>query len=139
VRVPDSNLRSGCRLAVDQYGANLDGSPDDLRRLAEMLERDDELIVTTLRGDGSPALLRRRTEERQLSITLLDGPALELSGDSAALNIVVSSLRGVAMEADVMRSAPVRRHVHIEYLGEGDDIYRSPKLFPLEVTSDWPD
>ena len=137
--MPESNVLSGCRLAADQYGANLEGSPDDLRRLAEMFERDDELIVATLRGDGNPVLLRRRTEERQLSISLLDGPTLELSGDATALNIVVSAMRGVAMEADVMRSAPVRRHVHIEYLGEGDDIYRSPKLFPLEVTSDWPD
>jgi hypothetical protein len=131
---------SACRLTVQDDGAIrealLDGSPDDLRALADMIETSDESVVVAV-SQGTRTVCRRWTDDGCLRVSVEAGPVLVLEGNRDAIGIVTSSMRSVANEADALASGPIRRHQHIEYLGETDQ-WRAPDSFPPVIGSDWP-
>lgn len=126
------------RLRVFDKQALLDGSPDELRALASHLERSDDPFAVRC-DDGATASVRRQlTESARLRVSIEPGPELLVSGHKAAIALVIDDLRGLAVEADSLSPTLIRRHAHIEYLGELDK-WRAADSFPLVVTSDWPD
>jgi hypothetical protein len=127
------------RFTVDQWEAAIEGSPADLRRLADNLDARDSVVVVELSAPEGVALLRRQlTDDDRLRITVGPGPNLLVEGTASAIEIVSETMRGVAEAAQQVGRDAVQRHAHIEYLGE-DDQWRAPDSFPLVVTSEWPD
>ncbi len=132
---------NGCRLSVHDDGkireAMLDGSPAALRALAGLLDASDASVQIEL-AEGLGCVRRQHTTDDRLRVSVEPGPTLLIEGTAKAIGIVTSTMRGLADEADEVRSAAVSRHAHIEYLGE-DDRWRAPDTFPLVIGSDWPD
>ena len=124
------------RFEWDGAEALLDGSPVALRRLAQLLRAAQGSDIEVKLGRGS-ALLCQITTGGPLRISVHDH-TMEVSGSPDRLDILWTALEGVADESDAVRRAPVRRHVHIEYLGAGDEVYRAADSVPLVIGADWP-
>jgi hypothetical protein len=123
----------GCRLTVEGGLAMLDGSPTELRRLAEALEAaPDEFTFPMATG----SLTQLRTDDALLRVGVVDD-SLTVEGNEHALGILYNSLTSLADIAESAEDRTIRRHVHIEYLGESDQ-WRSPDSYPLVVGADWP-
>jgi hypothetical protein len=112
---------------VDEYDAMLDGSPASLRALANRISSADPLVTVSVEPSGA-TVVRRRTRASSLRVTVEAGPSLLLEGNTDAIEIITEAMTGVAEEADRLGSAPIRRHVHIEYFGPGDE-WRTPTPF----------
>lgn len=129
---------SQCRLTGDDREAMLDGSPDALRGLADLLDRPDDTIAVRFATGGQ--LRRVRTTDDRLRISVEPGSVLVAEGSASAIDLLTHILRGLADEADEadeVGHAAIHRHAHIEYLGP-DDRWRAPDSTPLVVSSDWP-
>jgi hypothetical protein len=130
---------SSCCLAVDDWDASLEGAPGELRRLDDVLEAADPVVVLSLSGpEGSPVIRRALTDDDRLRVKIEPGPTLVLEGSTSAIEIVTGAMRGAAEAAEQVGHDVVQRHAHIEYLGE-DDRWRTPDSFPLVITSQWPE
>ena len=112
---------SQCRLTGDDREAMLDGSPDALRGLADLLDRPDDTIAVRFATGGQ---LRRGGAA--------GGPLRGRGGARAP-----AGGRGAGPGTDGVGRAAIHRHAHIEYLGP-DDRWRAPDSTPLVVSSDWP-
>jgi hypothetical protein len=128
------NDLNGLRFEWDGQEALLEGPPGALRRLSSRL-RASPMAEVALGDDG--LILRQFVTSGGLRVAV-DGVVLVLSGRPAALDLVWSALDDLADEAEAADPQGVQRHVHIEYLGPGDDEYRSPDSVPLVISSDWP-
>lgn len=117
-----------CELVVTDLDVTVEGSPEDLRKLASALERDGR---AALRDGGSveidyladPAPFRARTVGRALKV---DGSRSNVEAQ------FIGELRQVADAEDAHRDEPIARHAHVEYLGEGDR-WRAPDSLPLVI------
>jgi hypothetical protein len=125
---------NGLRFEWDGQEVLLAGPPGALRRLSSRL-RASPVAEVALSDDGM--ILRQFVTSGGLRVAV-DGVALVLTGGPAALDLVWSALDGLADEAETADPQGVQRHVHIEYLGPGDEKYRSPDSMPLVISSDWP-
>jgi hypothetical protein len=129
----DRTATTRCLLSVDEFDAMLTGYPTDLRQLASDLEADEAAVTVVVDENPTAAVTRRITEDDRLRISLEPGPVLVVEGTRTALKILTGALRGVADAASQADGQGVARHVHIEYLGEGDT-FRAPDSFPLVVS-----
>ena len=77
-------MGEGCRLVVDQHEATLDGTPNDLRMLADAIERPDDLVIVALTAQPT-TVQRRRTSSAHLRISVDPGPSLVIEGNDDAV------------------------------------------------------
>jgi hypothetical protein len=126
-------MDSDCRLRIDAGLAMLDGTPAQLRQLANALDAGPNVLTISM---AMGSLTQVRTDDALLKVTVDDG-TLTVEGDMGALGIFYNSLTTVSDDAESAEDRTIRRHAHVEYLGEGDQ-WRSPDSFPLVVGADWP-
>jgi hypothetical protein len=129
-------MKSACTLREESrstsHYAMLDGSPQDLRLLADCLRRSTGPI--SLDGDKEAAIVIRHTSDDVLRISKA-GSALTIEGSSDTVNrMFIDALEAVADEEEAANGEGVARHRHIEYLGDGDK-WRAPDSLPLIVGS----
>lgn len=113
--------------------ALIDGSPIGLRNFARLLEADADEIKVVM---GTSTILRKRSENPLLRVSL-KGDCLTVEGDNHALGGFCQTIMGVADDAESAKDRTIKRHAHIEYLGDGDR-WRASDSFPLLITADWP-
>jgi hypothetical protein len=113
--------------------ALLDGSTTDLRHLVSLLEVGSQEITVSL---TTGAVTRKRTASPLLRVSA-EADRLTVEGDDGALGRFYTAVMGVADDAESAEDRAIRRHAHIEYLGD-DDRWRSADSFPLVVGADWP-
>jgi hypothetical protein len=110
----------------------LDGLPSELRKLADDLDGEDELVEIELASPQGAALRRCVTDDERLRVSVEPGPILVIEGNRKALRIAIEPMRGVADAAVMAAGEGGARHAHIEYLGETDG-GRAPDSFPLII------
>lgn len=128
-----------CRLSIHRgpfVEAELEGSPAGLRSLASALSRGRSTSIELSTPGAS--VVQEINASPLLKVAAGPGLTLHLSGSLSALDLVWSALSGTAQAAEEATDRTVKRHTHIEYLGEGDG-YRHPDSVPLAIGSDWPD
>ena len=128
-----------CRLSIDRgplAKAALEGSPGALRSLTSELSQGRSTSIALSTPGAS--VVQEINASPLLTVAAGPGLTLHLSGSPSALNLVWSALSGTAQDAEEATDRAVKRHTHIEYLGDGDR-YRHPDSFPLVIGSDWPD
>jgi hypothetical protein len=126
-------MSSRCRLRIERGEALLDGEPRDLRALVVMLRDPADEITVSLNGG---AVVQRRTSSGLLRVGATRD-ILTVEGNGDALKIFHNTLDSVAQNAEAAEVTSVRRHAHIEYLGEADR-WRASDSFPLVIGADWP-
>ncbi len=128
---------AGVRFRFWGSEAELAGSGEDLHRLRSRLSVEARTPVTAeVSGDGNgTVILEQVGRPGPLRITFDErSRRLLIEGDDRTLPIFWAALEPDEV-AGVESDSAVPRHVHLEYLGEGDDEWRAPDTLPLVVVA----
>lgn len=116
---------------ADQVG--IAGYAAELRAAARALREPTGGVVPLTPRGGILAELRVRRTPGALLRVAVEGDALVVECDPGRIDpMFIDLLDDVADEAEDASGRGVARHVHIEYLGEGDD-WRAPDSVPLVI------
>jgi hypothetical protein len=132
--VSDVDIDLLARLGPDG-SIELAGRPLELRALASILRSQEETSLSLSQPNESPqpysewlSSLAVRSEDQIRMLVVVEGGALVLAGQLAALQILAENLSAFAENPSVMGG-----HLHIEYFP--DHFYLRPGSAPLTVVS----